>query len=189
MQGVAGGELVCLQSCSSSVVDSNPALVKYHAEGTGGGAFAARPKGDNFGRSVRECHFCLDQCIAGCRVVSHDILRSRGLEHLVTERIRLRNCEEAGVANRNAPFERQRSGERSRIEGDRSQNRAVFPVRGVIPAIRGTIRDDDGIAVGYAIDGDFPKYGNDDDRVDSIAVEIVKSFMNKLRKQKTYRKV
>ena len=49
------------------------------------------------------------------------------------------------------------------------------------------IRDETGLAVDYKIEGDFPKYGNDDDRVDSIAVEIVKSFMNKLRKQKTYR--
>ena len=49
------------------------------------------------------------------------------------------------------------------------------------------IRDDTGLAVDYKIEGDFPKYGNDDDRVDSIAVEIVKKFMNKLKKQKTYR--
>ncbi len=49
------------------------------------------------------------------------------------------------------------------------------------------IRDETGLAIDYKVEGDFPKYGNDDDRVDSIAVEIVKSFMNKLRKQKTYR--
>ncbi len=49
------------------------------------------------------------------------------------------------------------------------------------------IRDDTGLAVDYEIEGDFPKYGNDDDRVDSIAVEIVKKFMAKLRSQKTYR--
>ncbi|MBR3132546.1 MAG: formate C-acetyltransferase [Clostridia bacterium] len=49
------------------------------------------------------------------------------------------------------------------------------------------IRDESGLAVDYKVEGDFPKYGNDDDRVDSIAVDIVKKFMNKLRKQKTYR--
>ncbi len=49
------------------------------------------------------------------------------------------------------------------------------------------IRDEDGLAVDYEIDGDFPKYGNDDDRVDSIAVEIVDKFMGYLRKNHTYR--
>ena len=49
------------------------------------------------------------------------------------------------------------------------------------------IRDETGLAVDYEIEGDFPKYGNDDDRVDDIAVEIQKRFMAKLRKQKTYR--
>jgi formate C-acetyltransferase len=49
------------------------------------------------------------------------------------------------------------------------------------------IRDENGIAVDFETEGDFPKYGNNDDRVDSIAVEIVKSFMKKLRKHPTYR--
>ena len=49
------------------------------------------------------------------------------------------------------------------------------------------IRDETGLAVDYEIEGDFPKYGNDDDRVDQIAVDIVKTFMNKLRKHQTYR--
>ena len=49
------------------------------------------------------------------------------------------------------------------------------------------IRDETGLAVDYKIEGDFPKYGNDDDRVDDIAVKIQKVFMDKLRKQKTYR--
>ena len=49
------------------------------------------------------------------------------------------------------------------------------------------IRDDTGLAVDYEIEGDFPKFGNDDDRVDQIAVEIVKTFMNKLRAHHTYR--
>ena len=49
------------------------------------------------------------------------------------------------------------------------------------------IRDDTGLAVDYQIDGDFPKYGNDDDRVDSIAFDVVKRFMKKLEKHQTYR--
>ncbi|WP_210365166.1 formate C-acetyltransferase [Bacillus sp. REN3] len=49
------------------------------------------------------------------------------------------------------------------------------------------IRDEDGIAIDFETEGDFPKYGNNDDRVDSIAVEIVKTFMKKLRKHPTYR--
>ena len=50
------------------------------------------------------------------------------------------------------------------------------------------VRDETGLITDYEIEGDYPKYGNDDDRVDSIAVDIVKTFMGKLRKQKTYRK-
>jgi formate C-acetyltransferase len=49
------------------------------------------------------------------------------------------------------------------------------------------IRDENGLAVDFEITGDFPKYGNNDDRVDSIAVEIVETFMKKLRKHQTYR--
>ena len=49
------------------------------------------------------------------------------------------------------------------------------------------IRDETGLATDFEVEGDFPKYGNDDDRVDEIAVEIVKKFMGKLAKQKTYR--
>ena len=49
------------------------------------------------------------------------------------------------------------------------------------------IRDETGLAVDYAVEGDFPKYGNDDDRVDSIAVDIVKTFLRKLQKHHTYR--
>ena len=49
------------------------------------------------------------------------------------------------------------------------------------------IRDETGLAVDYQIEGDFPKYGNDDDRVDEIAVNIVKSFMKKLEKHHTYK--
>ena len=49
------------------------------------------------------------------------------------------------------------------------------------------IRNESGLAVSYEIEGDFPKYGNDDDRVDSIAVDVLKRFMKKIRKQKTYR--
>lgn len=49
------------------------------------------------------------------------------------------------------------------------------------------IRDEDGLAVDYEIDGDFPRYGNDDDRADDIAVWLLKTFMNKIRKHHTYR--
>ncbi len=50
------------------------------------------------------------------------------------------------------------------------------------------IRDEDGIVTDYETEGDFPKYGNDDDRVDDIAVMIVRRFMDKIRKYHTYRK-
>ena len=49
------------------------------------------------------------------------------------------------------------------------------------------IRDEDGIVTDYKIEGDFPKYGNNDDRVDSIAVNLVHNFMDKIRKHHTYR--
>ena len=49
------------------------------------------------------------------------------------------------------------------------------------------IRDETGLAIDYKIEGDFPKFGNDDDRVDNIAVDIIKTFMNKLKKHPTYR--
>lgn len=49
------------------------------------------------------------------------------------------------------------------------------------------IRDETGLAIDYKTGGDFPKYGNDDDRVDQIAVDLVKTFLNKLQKHQTYR--
>ena len=49
------------------------------------------------------------------------------------------------------------------------------------------IRNEAGIAVDYEVEGDFPKYGNDDDRVDSIAYDIVHRFMDHIRKNHTYR--
>lgn len=49
------------------------------------------------------------------------------------------------------------------------------------------IRDEDGVVVDYEVEGDFPKYGNNDDRVDKIAVDLVKNFMAKIRKHYTYR--
>ncbi|MBS5114916.1 MAG: formate C-acetyltransferase [Erysipelotrichaceae bacterium] len=49
------------------------------------------------------------------------------------------------------------------------------------------IRDEDGIVVDYEVEGDFPKYGNDDDRVDSIANWLVKTFMDKVRSHHVYR--
>ncbi len=50
------------------------------------------------------------------------------------------------------------------------------------------IRDEDNIAQEYEIEGDFPKFGNDDDRVDSIARNVVKIFMKYVRQNQTYRK-
>ena len=49
------------------------------------------------------------------------------------------------------------------------------------------IRDEDGIIVDFETTGDFPKYGNDDDRVDSIATELVSKFMKMIRRNHTYR--
>jgi formate C-acetyltransferase len=49
------------------------------------------------------------------------------------------------------------------------------------------IRNESGLAVDYEVEGDYPKYGNNDERVDSIATTLVEDFMNKLRKNKTYR--
>jgi len=49
------------------------------------------------------------------------------------------------------------------------------------------IRNEQGLAVDYEVEGEYPAFGNNDDRVDSIAYSIVKNFMNKLRKHKTYR--
>lgn len=49
------------------------------------------------------------------------------------------------------------------------------------------IRNEEGITVDFEIDGDFPKYGNDDDRVDDLAVETIKKFSTELKKHKTYR--
>lgn len=50
-----------------------------------------------------------------------------------------------------------------------------------------TIRDENGLVVDFETTGDYPKYGNNDPRVDDIAVQLVESFMRKLRKHKTYR--
>lgn len=49
------------------------------------------------------------------------------------------------------------------------------------------IRDKDGICIDFEIEGDYPKYGNDDDRADDIAVEIVNKFSSELKKHQTYR--
>ena len=49
------------------------------------------------------------------------------------------------------------------------------------------IRNDDGLVVDYEVEGDFPKFGNDDDRVDEIAVNLVKTFMKKIEKHQMYR--
>lgn len=50
-----------------------------------------------------------------------------------------------------------------------------------------TVRDEDGMVIDYIIEGDYPKYGNNDDRADQIAVDIVDRFMDKVRSHKTYR--
>jgi formate C-acetyltransferase len=49
------------------------------------------------------------------------------------------------------------------------------------------IRDETGLAVDYKIEGDFPRYGNDDDRADDIAVWLLKEFITKIKKHHTYR--
>ena len=49
------------------------------------------------------------------------------------------------------------------------------------------IRDENGLAYDFETIGDFPKYGNDDDKVDSIAVEVLEKFFNELKKHPTYR--
>jgi formate C-acetyltransferase len=49
------------------------------------------------------------------------------------------------------------------------------------------IRDETGLVIDYIVDGDFPTYGNDDDRADLLAAEIVHRFMEKVRRQPTYR--
>ncbi len=49
------------------------------------------------------------------------------------------------------------------------------------------LRDERGLATDFQVEGDYPAYGNNDDRVDSIAVELVESFMEKIQKHRTYR--
>jgi len=51
----------------------------------------------------------------------------------------------------------------------------------------GVVRDETGLIVDYTIDGEYPAFGNDDDRVDTIAVDIVEAFMTMIRKHTTYR--
>ena len=50
-----------------------------------------------------------------------------------------------------------------------------------------TVRDEDGLVIDYEIEGDFPRYGNDDDRADDIAVWLLKTFMEKIEKRHSYR--
>ena len=49
------------------------------------------------------------------------------------------------------------------------------------------IRNEQGLVTDYEIEGDFPKYGNDDDRADDIAVELLRSFLEKIKRRHTYR--
>ncbi|WP_080146448.1 formate C-acetyltransferase [Marinilactibacillus piezotolerans] len=50
-----------------------------------------------------------------------------------------------------------------------------------------TIRDENGLVIDYEIEGDYPKYGNNDDRADQIAIDLLKTFMTKVKKHPTYR--
>ena len=50
-----------------------------------------------------------------------------------------------------------------------------------------TVRNEDGVVVDYETEGDFPRYGNDDDRADEIAVWLLKTFLDKIKKHHTYR--
>ncbi len=49
------------------------------------------------------------------------------------------------------------------------------------------VRDEQGVAIDFKIEGDFPRYGNDDDRADEIAVKLLKTFITKVKKHHTYR--
>lgn len=49
------------------------------------------------------------------------------------------------------------------------------------------VRDNDGLAIDYVVEGDFPRYGNDDNRADEIACELLKTFMGKIKHYHTYR--
>ncbi|MGN0441239.1 MAG: formate C-acetyltransferase [Acutalibacteraceae bacterium] len=50
------------------------------------------------------------------------------------------------------------------------------------------VRDENGVAVDYDVEGDFPRYGNDDDRADDIAIWLLKTFLSKIKKHHTYRR-
>ncbi|MCR5656751.1 MAG: formate C-acetyltransferase [Butyrivibrio sp.] len=50
-----------------------------------------------------------------------------------------------------------------------------------------TVRDESGLVIDYKVEGDFPKYGNDDERADEIAVWLLKTFLKKVKKNHTYR--
>ena len=49
------------------------------------------------------------------------------------------------------------------------------------------VRDETGLATGYEVEGDFPKYGNDDDRADEIGVWLLRTFLEMIKKRHTYR--
>ena len=51
-----------------------------------------------------------------------------------------------------------------------------------------TVRDENGLVVDYETEGDFPRYGNDDDRADEIGVWLLRTFLEKLKKHHTYRR-
>ena len=77
--------------------------------------------------------------------------------------------------------------ERTMATGIAGLSVAVDSLSAIKYGIVRPIRDENGLVVDFQIEGDYPKYGNNDDRVDQIAVDLLKAFMTKVRKHKTYR--
>ena len=106
----------------------------------------------------------IPQCVLGGAVVSvFASIAMTGIRLLVTEKLTARNATVAGLSI------------------------ALDSLSAIKYAKVKPIRDEDGIAVDFEIEGDFPRYGNDDDRADDIAVWLLKKFMHKLSKCHTYR--
>ncbi len=77
--------------------------------------------------------------------------------------------------------------ERTFATGIAGFSHAVDSLSAIKDAKVKAIRDEDGLVVDYEIEGDFPKYGNDDDRADDIAVWLLRTFLAKIKKHHTYR--
>ncbi len=77
--------------------------------------------------------------------------------------------------------------ERSFATGIAGFSHVVDSLRAIKYAKVKAIRDEDGIATDFEVEGDFPRYGNDDDRADEIAVWLLKTFLDKLKHIHTYR--